>query len=244
MLISKDKAFNCFGRVAAKINPLKCFSFARNRKLRSLELIEKYFPEITANQKRQFSELQSLYEDWNLKINVVSRKDIDELYLRHVLHSLGIAKVQSFLPGASILDVGTGGGFPGIPLAILFPETNFQLVDSIGKKIKVVNEVVEGLKLKNVITTNARVEEIPGHFDFIVSRAVAVMPTFVHWVKGKIAKENLHERKNGILYLKGGDLSEELAEYKNAKIFELQDYFSEDFFETKKVVYLPMKYRG
>ena len=209
-----------------------------------MELIEQYFPGLSEDQKRQFSWLQSLYEDWNLKINVVSRKDIDELYLRHVLHSLGIAKVQPFLPGASILDVGTGGGFPGIPLAILFPETRFHLVDSIGKKIKVVNEVVEGLGLKNVVTTNARVEEIPGHFDFIVSRAVAVMPTFVHWVKGKIAKDNLHDRKNGILYLKGGDLSEELADYRTAEVLKLQDYFSEDFFETKKVVYLPMKYKG
>ncbi|WP_324721748.1 16S rRNA (guanine(527)-N(7))-methyltransferase RsmG [Salinimicrobium sp. HB62] len=208
-----------------------------------MELIEKYFPDLTEDQKNKFSNLQDLYEDWNLKINVVSRKDIDELYLRHVLHSLGIAKVQRFLPGASILDVGTGGGFPGIPLAILHPETNFHLVDSIGKKIKVVNEVVEGLGLKNVHTTNARVEEVPGHYDFIVSRAVAVMPTFVHWIKGKIAKESRHELKNGILYLKGGDLSKELSEYRNAVIYDLPDYFAEDFFETKKVVYLPLKYK-
>lgn len=208
-----------------------------------MELIEKYFPDLTKDQKNKFSNLQDLYEDWNLKINVVSRKDIDELFLRHVLHSLGIAKVQRFLPGASILDVGTGGGFPGIPLAILHPETNFHLVDSIGKKIKVVNEVVEGLGLNNVHTTNARVEEVPGNYDFIVSRAVAIMPTFVHWVKGKIAKESRHELKNGILYLKGGDLSEELAEYRNAAIYDLTDYFEEEFFETKKVVYLPMKYK-
>lgn len=208
-----------------------------------MELIEKYFPDLTKDQKNKFSSLQELYEDWNLKINVVSRKDIDELFLRHVLHSLGIAQVQRFLPGASILDVGTGGGFPGIPLAILHPETNFHLVDSIGKKIKVVNEVVEGLGLKNVHTTNARVEEVPGHYDFIVSRAVAVMPTFVHWIKGKIAKESRHDLKNGILYLKGGDLSEELAEYRNAVIYDLPDFFEEDFFETKKVVYLPLKYK-
>ena len=208
-----------------------------------MELIQKYFPDLTKDQKNKFSSLQELYEDWNLKINVVSRKDIDELFLRHVLHSLGIAKVQRFLPGASILDVGTGGGFPGIPLAILHPETNFHLVDSIGKKIKVVNEVVEGLGLKNVHTTNARVEEVPGHYDFIVSRAVAVMPTFVHWIKGKIAKESRHDLKNGILYLKGGDLSEELAEYRNAVIYDLPDFFEEDFFETKKVVYLPLKYK-
>ncbi len=209
-----------------------------------MELISKYFPQLTQIQLEQFSKLQELYKDWNLKINVVSRKDIDELYLRHVLHSLGIAKVIEFLPDSNILDVGTGGGFPGIPLAILFPETNFYLVDSIGKKIKVVDEVVEGLQLTNVKTTNARVEEIKGNYDFIVSRAVAAMPTFVHWVKGKIAKKSNHELKNGILYLKGGDLSEELEQYKSAVIYPLKDYFEEEFFETKKVVYLPMKYKG
>lgn len=209
----------------------------------NLELLKKYFPDLTQDQKNKFNFLQDLYKDWNLKINVVSRKDIDELYLRHVLHSLGIAKIQPFNPGASILDVGTGGGFPGIPLAILFPETSFRLVDSIGKKIKVVNEVSEGLELKNVVTTNARVEEIDGHFDFIVSRAVAAMPTFVHWTRGKIAKESKHELKNGILYLKGGDLAEELVEFPKATIYELNDYFEEEFFETKKVVHLPLKYK-
>lgn len=209
-----------------------------------MELILKYFPHITEVQIEQFKNLQELYKDWNLKINVVSRKDIDELYLRHVLHSLGIAKVQEFIPDAHILDVGTGGGFPGIPLAILFPETRFHLVDSIGKKIKVVDEVVEGLQLKNVQTTNSRVEEIKGNYDFIVSRAVAAMPTFVHWVKGKIAKKSNHELKNGILYLKGGDLLEELENYKTAEIFPLNNYFEEDFYETKKVVYLPMKFKG
>ncbi|MFD0976416.1 16S rRNA (guanine(527)-N(7))-methyltransferase RsmG [Salinimicrobium gaetbulicola] len=208
-----------------------------------MELIEQYFPEITPDQREKFAALQELYKDWNSKINVVSRKDVDELYLRHVLHSLGIAKVQQFLPGAKILDVGTGGGFPGIPLAILFPETNFRLVDSIGKKIKVVNEVSEGLGLQNVVTTNSRVEEIDGNFDFIVSRAVAAMPTFVHWVKGKIAKESKHELKNGILYLKGGDLTEELQDYPKATIYNLSDYFKEDFYETKKVVHLPLKYK-
>lgn len=210
-------------------------------KIEQLELIEKYFPELTQDQRQKFSKLQELYEDWNLKINVVSRKDIDELYLRHVLHSLGIAKVQDFLPEAEILDVGTGGGFPGIPLAILFPQTNFHLVDSIGKKIKVVNEVVQGLELTNVKTSNARVEEIDGQFDFIVSRAVAVMPTFVHWVKGKTAKKSRHELKNGILYLKGGDLSQELREYSSATVYNLEDYFEEDFFQTKKVVHLRRK---
>lgn len=208
-----------------------------------MELIQHYFPEISEDQRLQFKALQHLYQDWNLKINVVSRKDIEELYLRHVLHSLGIAKVQAFKPGATILDVGTGGGFPGIPLAILFPETDFHLVDSIGKKIKVVNEVAEGLELRNLRTTNARVEEVTGHYDFIVSRAVAAMPTFVHWVKGKIAKQSKHELKNGILYLKGGDLSEELDDYSKASIYDLKDYFTEEFFETKKVVHLPLKFR-
>ena len=195
-------------------------------------------------QIQQFTQIAEVYKDWNQKINVVSRKDIDEIYIRHVLHSLGIAKVQFFLPGSKVLDVGTGGGFPGIPLAILFPETEFTLVDSIGKKIKVVDEVVEALELQNVKTVNDRVENISGEFDFIVSRAVAVMPSFVHWVKGKIAKTSNHEMKNGILYLKGGDLSEELSPYKTVEVFELSEIFDDEFFDTKKVVYLPMKYRG
>ncbi len=205
------------------------------------QLIFDYFPQLTEEQKEQFVLLASLYQDWNQKINVVSRKDIDELYLRHVLHSLGIAKVQQFKPGSMVLDVGTGGGFPGIPLAILFPETHFTLVDSIGKKIKVVEEVVQGLQLENVTPVNKRVEELNQQFDFIVSRAVAAMPTFVHWIKGRVKKESIHEIRNGILYLKGGDLSEELREYRTAQIFELTDYFEDDFFETKKVVYLPLK---
>jgi 16S rRNA (guanine527-N7)-methyltransferase len=209
-----------------------------------MELILKYFPELTDVQLAQFRQLQELYKDWNLKINVVSRKDIDELYLRHVLHSLGIAKIQPFLPGSRILDVGTGGGFPGIPLAILFPEVQFHLVDSIGKKIKVVEEVVAGLQLQNVKTTNARVETVSGKYDFIVSRAVAQMETFVHWVNNKIAKKNLHERRNGILYLKGGDLTEELKIYTTVTVFPLSDYFEEDFFETKSVVHLPLKFKG
>ena len=209
-----------------------------------MELIKKYFPDLTSHQLDQFAAMQALYKDWNLKINVVSRKDIEELYLRHVLHSLGIAKVQKFNSGSNILDVGTGGGFPGIPLAILFPEVQFHLVDSIGKKIKVVDEVSEGLELKNVKTTNSRVEEIKGEYDFIVSRAVAIMPSFVAWVKGKTAKNSKHDLKNGILYLKGGDLSEELKTYKTAKIYPLTNYFEEDFFETKKVVHLPLKFKG
>ncbi|SDQ30874.1 16S rRNA (guanine(527)-N(7))-methyltransferase RsmG [Flagellimonas zhangzhouensis] len=208
------------------------------------DLIYKYFTTLTEHQKEQFAQLEELYKDWNQKINVVSRKDIDELYLRHVLHSLGIAKIQIFNEGSDILDVGTGGGFPGIPLAILFPNVNFTLVDAIGKKIKVVNEVVEGLQLDNVTAHHARVEEIPEQFDFIVSRAVAAMPTFVHWTKGKIKKDSAHARKNGILYLKGGDLTEELQGYETVQIFDLQEYFEEDFFETKKVVYLPQKFKG
>lgn len=208
------------------------------------ETIFEYFPNLSENQKNQFIQLEDLYKDWNLKINVVSRKDIDELYVRHVLHSLGIAKIINFADGAKVLDVGTGGGFPGVPLAILFPNVSFTLVDSIGKKIKVVDEVVVGLGLANVTTVNKRVEEIKGQFDFIVSRAVAAMPTFVHWVKGKIKKESVHERRNGILYLKGGDLQEELKDYKTAEIFDLMDYFNDDFFDTKKVVYLPIKYKG
>ncbi len=209
----------------------------------SLQLIESYFPDLTETQRKQFSQISEVYKDWNQKINVVSRKDIDEIYTRHVLHSLGIAKVQAFKSGANILDVGTGGGFPGIPLAILFPEVQFTLVDSIGKKIKVVDEVVEALKLTNVKTVNNRVEQLNGEFDFIISRAVAVMPSFVRWVKGKIAKHSHHELKNGILYLKGGNLTEELEPYKTVQLFPLSDFFEGEFFDTKKVVYLPMKYK-
>ena len=209
-----------------------------------MDLIQQYFPEISEKQFKQFELLESLYKDWNSKINVVSRKDIEELYLRHVLHSLGIAKVISFKPNSKILDVGTGGGFPGIPLAILFPESKFQLVDSIGKKLKVVEGVVDSLGLKNIKITHGRAEIVRGEFDFIVSRAVTVMPTFVSWVKDKIAKTQNHELKNGILYLKGGDLTEELQVYRNAVIYNLSDYFKEDFFDTKKVVYLPVKYKG
>ncbi|MCK0189436.1 16S rRNA (guanine(527)-N(7))-methyltransferase RsmG [Arenibacter sp. F20364] len=207
-------------------------------------IIYKYFPDLTDLQKQQIEKLQQLYQDWNLKINVVSRKDIDELYLRHVLHSLAIAKFQKFNPGAKVLDVGTGGGFPGIPLAILYPETHFTLVDAIGKKIKVVQEVVAGLEIDNVTAVNSRVEEITEQFDFIVSRAVAAMPTFTHWVKGKIKKKSGHERKNGILYLKGGDLEEELKEYRTVEVYNLSEVFEEDFFQTKKLVYLPVKFKG
>jgi 16S rRNA (guanine527-N7)-methyltransferase len=209
-----------------------------------MEELHHYFPNLTAHQIAQFELLSTLYKDWNLKINVVSRKDIDEIYLRHVLHSLGIAKVQPFLPGSSILDVGTGGGFPGIPLAILFPEVQFHLVDSIGKKIKVVEEVRDGLELQNVKVTNARAETITGQYDFIVSRAVAEMETFVRWVKNRVVKKSSHELKNGILYLKGGDLTEELVSFPKATVFRLPAFYKEDFFETKSVVHVPLKYKG
>jgi len=208
-----------------------------------MNIIKKYFPQLADDQISKFDQLQNIYSDWNSKINVISRKDIEEIYTRHVLHSLAIAKVQAFLPGTIVLDVGTGGGFPGIPLAILFPEVQFHLIDSIGKKIKVVNEVVMALDLNNIKTTQARAETITAKYDFIVSRAVTKMETFVPWVKKKIAKKSNHELKNGILYLKGGDLEEELSAYINAQIFPISTYFEESFFETKKVVYLPLKYR-
>ena len=208
-----------------------------------MELILKYFPDLSEDQVDKFQKLKTLYQDWNLKINVVSRKDIDELYLRHVLHSLGIAKLIEFKSGTKILDVGTGGGFPGIPLAILFPECSFHLVDSIAKKLKVVDEAVAGLGLTNVKTTHSRVEDINETYDFIVSRAVAAMPTFVDWVKGRIAKKQNNKLKNGILYLKGGDLTAELQNYKTVTIYNLSDYFTEDFFDTKKLVHLPKKFK-
>lgn len=205
--------------------------------------ILKYFPELSETQIAQFTALDKLYKHWNAQINVVSRKDIDELYVRHILHSLGIAKVQKFKPGARILDVGTGGGFPGIPLAILFPETEFFLVDAIGKKIKVVNEIAEEIGLINLKAEHMRAENVKGEFDFIVSRAVTAMPDFIKWVKNKCAKKNNHSLKNGILYLKGGDLTEELKDFPNSNLYELPNYFKEDFFETKKVVHLPLKYK-
>lgn len=208
-----------------------------------MEEILHYFPELTDKQKEQFASLKDLYTDWNAKINVISRKDIEELYTRHVLHSLGIAKVMPFNPGASILDVGTGGGFPGIPLAILFPETNFYLVDVIAKKIKVVEGVAEALGLTNVRAAQKRAETIDEEFDFIVSRAVTNMPDFVKWVRGKVKKAQNHELPNGVLYLKGGDLTEELAVFQKVTLFNLSDYFKDEFFETKKVVHLAMKYK-
>jgi len=201
-----------------------------------MELLIKYFPDMTKRQITQFSLLFDLYVEWNNKINVVSRKDINDLYLRHVLHSLGIAKVVKFKDRTTILDVGTGGGFPGIPLAILFPKCSFYLVDSVNKKIKVVNAVVESLKLTNIKTSHNRAEDLNKKFDFIVSRAVTAMPDFVGWVKNKVNEKSKHKLKNGILYLKGGDLTNELKCFKDVKITALSDFFDEEFFDTKKVV--------
>jgi 16S rRNA (guanine527-N7)-methyltransferase len=207
-----------------------------------MEAILKHFPNLTEVQKEQFQQLDALYHDWNEKINVISRKDIDALYTKHILHSLGIAKIQSFEPGTYVLDVGTGGGFPGIPLAILFPETRFYLIDVIAKKIKVVQAVADALGLKNVKAEQIRAENVKGDFDFIVSRAVTNMPDFVSWVKTKIKKQHKHELKNGILYLKGGDLTEELAAFPKATLYDLANFFEDEFFETKKVVHLPLKF--
>lgn len=206
-----------------------------------MDLLLSYFPNLTETQIRQFQDLQNLYEDWNAKINVISRKDIDELYTRHVIHSLGITKILEFKPGSKIMDIGTGGGFPGIPLAIMHPEVDFYLIDVIAKKIKVVNEVANALGLKNVRAEQKRAELVKEEFDFIVSRAVTNMPDFVEWVKGKTKKESKHELANGILYLKGGDLTEELSAFPKANQYNLSDFFKEDFFETKKVVHLPLK---
>ncbi len=208
-----------------------------------MELVLKYFQNLSEIQLEQFDKLCGLYVDWNSKINVVSRKDIDELYLRHVLHSLGIAKVIQFKDGTKIMDVGTGGGFPGIPLAIMFPNCTFHLVDSINKKLKVVEAVSQDLGLTNVKTTHARVETIDDTYDFVVSRAVTAMPMFVSWIKKKVSKKSNNDLKNGILYLKGGDLSQELKAFPKATLYNLSDYFEEDFFETKKVVHLPLKYK-
>jgi 16S rRNA (guanine527-N7)-methyltransferase len=209
--------------------------------LNNSDIIFKYFPDLPDSQKIQFTKLFDLYKDWNEKINVISRKDIDNLYVNHVLHSLSIAKIVSFKPGSKILDVGTGGGFPGIPLAILFPEIQFHLVDSIGKKITVVKNVAEALNLQNVQAEQVRAEQLKGQYDFIVSRAVTRLKEFYGWINRKVKKDSAHELFNGILYLKGGDITDELAELKKPhQIFEISDYFTEEYFETKKVVYLPL----
>jgi 16S rRNA (guanine527-N7)-methyltransferase len=205
------------------------------------EIIFQYFPGLTEQQKKQFTELDKLYRFWNAQINVISRKDIDNLYVHHILHSLGIAKTISFLPGERVLDVGTGGGFPGIPLAILFPDTYFHLVDPIGKKIKVVNEVATAIGLKNITATHARAEQIDGKFHYIVSRAVTQLKEFHPWIKGKFAKESSNRIPNGIFYLKGGDLEQEIKEsgLKKVELTPLSNYFSEEYFETKYVLYIP-----
>ncbi|UOE39365.1 16S rRNA (guanine(527)-N(7))-methyltransferase RsmG [Chryseobacterium oryzae] len=203
----------------------------------SIKIILKYFPDLSEKQIEQFTKLEDLYKEWNEKINVISRKDTDSLYEKHVLHSLGIAKIMEFAPGTKVLDIGTGGGFPGIPLAILFPETEFTLIDSIGKKITVVNAVSEGIGLQNLKPIHGRAEKVKDKFHFVVSRAVTQMPEFLRWLKGKFEKEQFNPKHNGVLYLKGGDLAEELAGLK-CEIFNLKNYFEEDFFDTKKVVYL------
>lgn len=204
-----------------------------------MELLKKYFPELSSGQSDQYAKLKDLYSEWNEKINVVSRKDIDQLYERHVLHSLAIAKIIRFKPNTSVLDVGTGGGFPGIPLAILFPKANFHLIDSIGKKIKVVNAVAENLQLKNVEASHCRVQQLKHTYDFIVSRAVTNLPDFMNWTKNRIEKKSFNDLNNGILYLKGGDFEDELQKIKRKnKIYPISAFFEEEFFETKKIVYI------
>ena len=207
-----------------------------------IEILSKYFPDLTGRQMDQFARLSSLYTEWNAQINVISRKDIEQLYERHVLHSLAIARIISFKPGTTLLDVGTGGGFPGIPLAIFFPETSLMLIDSIGKKIKVVNEVASALNLRNVTAEHVRVEDLNQKFDFVVSRAVTAFPRFVSMVKTKVASQSNHELPNGILYLKGGDFEEEINPFRNQiRIYELKDYFQEEFFETKRLIHMSLK---
>ncbi|WP_318350220.1 16S rRNA (guanine(527)-N(7))-methyltransferase RsmG [Aquipluma nitroreducens] len=207
-----------------------------------MEILTKYFPDLTDQQMDQFGRLGALYEEWNAQINVISRKDIEQLYERHVLHSLAIAKVIQFNPQTTVLDVGTGGGFPGIPLAILFPETSFMLIDSIGKKIKVVNEVASALGLTNVTAEHIRVEEVKQKFDFVVSRAVTAFPRFVSMVQTKVASQSKNDLPNGILYLKGGDFDEEIEPFrKQIEVYELQSFFQEEFFETKRLIHMSIK---
>lgn len=206
-----------------------------------MQIINQYFPNLTSLQKEQFAKLGDLYKDWNQKINVISRKDVDMLYERHVLHSLAIAKIIKFRNKTSILDVGTGGGFPGIPLAILFPGAKFHLIDAIGKKIKVVNAVIQELDLKNITAEQKHSTELKGRFDFVVSRAVTAFPRFVELMQNKIKYKSVNSMQNGILYLKGGDLDEELKDYrKELTLSPISNFFKEEFFETKSVVYYPM----
>lgn len=205
------------------------------------QIISDYFPGLTALQLQQFNQLQELYAFWNAQINVISRKDMESLYEKHVLHSLGIARVIQFKPRTQLLDVGCGGGFPGIPLAILFPECHFHLVDSIGKKIKVVQEVSSAIGLKNLTAQHERAEKVNGKFHFIISRAVTEFPEFIKWVRDKKHADQFNDLPNGILYLKGGDLREEFGKYFDKAVFyDLKNYYKEPFFETKKVVYYPL----
>jgi 16S rRNA (guanine527-N7)-methyltransferase len=206
-----------------------------------LDIIKHYFKNLTPNQIEQFAQLFDLYKEWNDKINVISRKDIDTLYERHVLHSLAIAKFLPFQSGSKILDIGTGGGFPGIPLAIMFPECHFHLTDSIGKKIKVVQEVATALGLNNVQASHMRSEDVKDKYDFVVSRAVAELALLVAWSRGKIMKKQINAIPNGLICLKGGDLSEELKVVNQYKeVYDLKDYFTEEFFDTKKLVYVSL----
>lgn len=206
-----------------------------------MDIILKYFPELTERQREQFAALLPLYEEWNAQINVISRKDMEHFYEHHVLHSLAIAKVIRFAPMTEILDVGTGGGFPGVPLAIMFPEARFTLIDSIGKKIKVVSDVLDRLDLKNSKAMQIRAEQLDGEYDFVVSRAVTTLGEFVPWVKKKISKSQYNDLRNGILYLKGGDLTNELFTFRHkVKTWDISEWFDEEFFETKKIIYLPV----
>ncbi len=206
-----------------------------------MDIILKYFPNLTERQREQLAALLPLYEEWNSQINVISRKDMEHFYEHHVLHSLAIAKVMEFASMTEVLDVGTGGGFPGVPLAIMFPDARFTLIDSIGKKIKVVNDVIGRLGLTNSKAMQIRAEQLDGEYDFVVSRAVTTLGEFVPWVKGKISKTQYNKLRNGILYLKGGDLTNELFTFRHkVKTWDISEWFEEEFFETKKVIYLPL----
>ena len=205
-----------------------------------MDIIFNYFPDLSKNQIEQFSKLGSLYADWNNKINVISRKDIGSLYLRHVLHSLSIAKFIEFTKGTLIVDVGTGGGFPGIPLAILFPDCKFHLVDGVKKKIRVVDAISNNLGLKNVTTESERIEDVDHKFDFVLTRAVAEMPKIIKWTKNKINSVSNNKELNGIIALKGGDLNKELYKIENKKIVAINDYFDDHYFNDKKLVYVPL----
>lgn len=207
-----------------------------------MNLVLKYFPDLSGDQIRMFEEMEPLYRHWNSLINVISRKDMDALYEKHILHSLSIARFIQFAPGTRILDAGTGGGFPGIPLAVLFPQVEFTLADSIAKKIRVVSEITASLGLTHIRATNVRVEQIPGSFHFIVSRAVTALPTLYGWVRKSVTASSFNSRPNGLIVLKGGNLNEELKPFRNqVSVISLQDYFEEEFFETKKLVYLPVE---